>query len=53
MWTSSGKEFIDIQQYARITIHPEKIPPVPIPAKALPTMRALLLGAVAQTRDLD
>lgn len=32
---------------------PENRPPLPIPAIALPTMRALLVGAVAQTSDLD
>jgi hypothetical protein len=41
-----------LQQYAKITIHPEKIPPTPTPATALPTIKALLVGAVAQTRDL-
>lgn len=34
-------------------MQPEKIPPLPIPATALPTMRALLVGAVAQMRDLE
>lgn len=32
-------------------ITPEKIPAEPRPAIARPTMKALLLGAVAQTRD--
>lgn len=33
-------------------IAPEKRPPTPIPATALPTIRAVLLGAVAHTREL-
>jgi hypothetical protein len=41
------------QQYARMTIAPENKPPVPMPAIALPTINASLLGAVAQTRDLS
>ena len=36
-----------------MTIAPEKSPPVPIPAIALPTIKALLVGAVAQTRELS
>jgi hypothetical protein len=40
------------QQYARMTIAPENRPPVPMPAIALPTINATLLGAVAQTREL-
>jgi hypothetical protein len=43
--------FQNLQQYAKITIAPEKIPPVPNPAMALPTMRAVLLGATPQTRE--
>jgi uncharacterized protein YqiB (DUF1249 family) len=35
-----------------MTIAPENKPPVPIPAIALPTINATLLGAVAQTREL-
>jgi hypothetical protein len=35
-----------------MTIAPENRPPVPIPAIALPTINATLLGAVAHTRDL-
>ena len=35
-----------------MTMAPEKSPPVPIPAMARPTIKALLVGAVAQTRDL-
>lgn len=31
---------------------PEKRPPTPIPATALPTIRAVLVGAVAHTREL-
>jgi hypothetical protein len=42
----------DLRQYARMTIAPEKMPPEPRPAIARPTIRALLLGAVAQTREL-
>lgn len=42
----------NIQQYARITMEPENRPPVPRPAIARPTIRALLVGAVAQTREL-
>lgn len=41
-----------LQQYAIMTIAPENKPPVPIPAMALPTMSATLLGAVAQMREL-
>jgi hypothetical protein len=33
------------QLYAIITTEPEKIPPVPTPAIALPTIRATLVGA--------
>ena len=40
------------QQYARMTIAPENMPPVPSPAIALPTMRATLLGATPHTREL-
>jgi hypothetical protein len=40
------------QQYAMMTIAPENKPPVPIPAIALPTINATLLGAVAHTREL-
>jgi hypothetical protein len=43
----------DLQQYAKITVAPENNPPEPIPDKALPIIRALLLGAVAQTRELE
>jgi hypothetical protein len=35
-----------------MTIAPENKPPVPIPAIALPTINATLLGAVAQTSEL-
>lgn len=42
----------NLRQYARMTIAPEKIPPEPSPAIARPTIRALLVGAVAQTREL-
>ena len=35
-----------------MTIAPENMPPVPSPAIARPTIKALLLGAVAQTREL-
>jgi hypothetical protein len=35
-----------------MTIAPENRPPVPIPAMALPTINATLLGAIAQTREL-
>lgn len=35
-----------------MTTAPEKMPPDPRPAMARPTIRALLLGAVAQTREL-
>jgi hypothetical protein len=30
---------------------PEKMPPTPIPAMALPTIRTVLLGARAQIRE--
>jgi hypothetical protein len=43
----------DLQQYAKITVAPENNPPEPTPAKALPIIKALLLGAVAQTRELE
>jgi hypothetical protein len=46
------KSTIHLQQYARITIAPENIPPPPIPAMARPTMKALLLGAMPQTKEL-
>lgn len=36
-----------------MTTAPEKMPPDPRPATARPTIRALLLGAVAQTRELE
>jgi hypothetical protein len=36
-----------------MTMAPENKPPVPMPAIALPTINASLLGAVAQTRDLS
>lgn len=49
---SHKKPWEHLQQYAKITMDPEKRPPVPIPATARPTIRALLLGAVAQTREL-
>ena len=42
----------DSQQYAKMTIAPENMPPTPSPATARPTIKALLLGAVAQTREL-
>lgn len=32
---------------------PEKMPPDPRPAMARPTIRALLVGAVPQTRELN
>lgn len=32
---------------------PENMPPVPSPATARPTIKALLDGAVAQTKDLQ
>jgi len=40
------------KQYERITIAPLKSPPTPIPATARPTIKAMLLGATAQMRDL-
>jgi len=43
----------DLQVKARITIEPENIPLVPIPAIALPTINALLVGASAQIKELD
>jgi hypothetical protein len=36
-----------------MTIDPENNPPVPNPARARPTIKATLVGAVAQTRDLQ
>lgn len=36
-----------------MTMEPENIPPVPSPAIARPTIKALLEGAVAQTRELQ
>lgn len=36
-----------------MTIAPENKPPTPMPAIALPTINALLLGAVAHTRELN
>jgi hypothetical protein len=41
----------DLQQYAIMTTAPEKIPPVPNPATARPTMRATLVGATPQSRE--
>jgi hypothetical protein len=34
-----------------ITTAPEKIPPVPNPATALPTIRATLVGATPQSKE--
>jgi hypothetical protein len=42
-----------LQQKARMFMAPEKSPPTPIPATALPTMRAVLDGAVAHTSELE
>ena len=43
---------MDLQEYARITTAPENNPPQPIPAIALPTIKALLDGANAQIKEL-
>ncbi len=42
----------DSQQYDKMTKEPEKRPPTPAPAMALPTIKALLVGAVAQIKEL-
>ena len=39
------------QQYAKMTIDPEKMPPVPKPARALPTISPTLEGATPQTSE--
>lgn len=36
-----------------MTKEPERSPPTPAPAMALPTMKALLVGAVAQIKELN
>jgi hypothetical protein len=42
----------DPQQYMTMTIEPVKRPPTPAPAMALPNIKALLLGATAQIKEL-
>jgi hypothetical protein len=47
--TDEGRE--RIREYADITRAPENIPPTPMPAIALPTIKAVLDGAVAHIRE--
>jgi hypothetical protein len=42
-----------LQQNARMLIAPLNNPPTPSPATALPTIRAVLVGAVAHISDLE
>lgn len=43
----------DLLQCMTIRVEPVKRPPTPAPAMALPTIKTLLLGAVAQIKDLN
>ena len=47
------QRWVSLQQYAKMTMAPEKRPPTPIPATALPRIKAMLFGAVAQTKELN